>query len=55
MNPNIFIFTHDLNIKIQTDPFNLINGLSVSKIIRNSKALNDQQKLIENLSIYLYR
>jgi hypothetical protein len=46
---NIFIFTHVLNQKIQTDSYIHINGINIQKTNKNS-AFNKKKQCIENLS-----
>ncbi|XP_016657607.1 uncharacterized protein LOC107882945 [Acyrthosiphon pisum] len=48
-HPNIFIFTHVLNTKIQTDTYMLINGININTISKNS-AFNKKKQNIKNLS-----
>lgn len=42
-HPNIFIFTHVLNTKIQTDAYIHINGININTISKNS-AFNKKKK-----------
>ncbi|KAE9542314.1 hypothetical protein AGLY_003441 [Aphis glycines] len=48
-HPNIFIFTHVLNKKIQTDTYIHINGINIEKNSKNS-AFKKKQQSIKNLS-----
>lgn len=51
-HPNIFTFTHVLNMKIQTDTYIKMNGINKPKLNQN-KTFNNKKKTVEDLLIRL--